>query len=49
MQYEAKFPESTPTELSTSTGTTVDTLSQTNTNTSEVSENAILIINLQKR
>ena len=41
--------ESTPTEVSTSNDTIVDTPSQTNANTSQVSETAILIINLEKK
>ena len=41
--------ESTPTEVSTSNDTIVDTPFQTNANTSEVSETAILIINLEKK
>ena len=41
--------ESTPSEVSTSNDTIVDTPSQTNANTSQVSETAILIINLEKK
>ena len=44
-----KIEESTPPEVSTSTDTIVDTLSQTNGNTSEVSETAILIIHVDKK
>ena len=39
----------TPTEVSTSTETIFDTPSQTNASTSEVSKNAVLIINLEKK
>ena len=40
--------ENAPTEVSASNDTIVDTTSQTNTNTSQVSETATLIINLEK-
>ena len=41
--------ESTPTEVSTSNDTIVDTPSQTNANTFQFSETATLIINLEKK
>ena len=41
--------ESTPTEVSASNDTIVDTPSQTKTSTSEFSETATLIINLEKK
>ena len=41
--------ESIPTEVSASNDTIVDTPSQTNANTSQFSETATLIINLEKR
>ena len=41
--------ESTPTKVSTSNDTTVDTPSQTNANTTQFSETATLIINLEKK
>ena len=41
--------ESTPTEGSASNDTTVDTPSQTNANTTQFSETATLIINLEKK
>ena len=41
--------ESTPTEVSASNDTIVDTPSQTNANTTQFSETATLIINLQKK
>ena len=41
--------ESIPTEVRTLNDTVVDTPSQTNANTSEVSETAIFIINLEKK
>ena len=41
--------ESTGTEVSASSDTNVDNPSQTNANTSQVFETAILIINLKKR
>ena len=40
--------ESTPTEVSASNDTIVDTPSQTNANTSQNSETTILILNLEK-
>ena len=40
--------ESTPTEVSASNDTIVDTPSQTNANTFQFSETATLIINLEK-
>ena len=41
--------ESTPTEVSASNDTIVDTPSQTNVNTTQFSETATLIINLEKK
>ena len=41
--------ESTPTEVSAANDTIVDTPSQTKTSTSEFSETATLIINLEKK
>ena len=41
--------ESTPTEVSASNDTIVDTPSQTNANTTQFSETATLIINLEKK
>lgn len=41
--------ESTPFELSTSADTIVDTPSESNANTSKVSETAILIENMERR
>ena len=49
LNFLTSIEESTPTEVSTSNDAIVDTSSQTNANTSEVSETAILIINLEKK
>ena len=49
LNFLTSIEESTPTEASASNDTVVDTSSQTNTNTSEVSKTAIFIINMEKK
>ena len=49
LNFLTSIEESTPTDASASNGTVVDTSSQTNINTSQVSKTAILIINMEKK
>ena len=49
LNFLTSIEESTPTKASASNDTVVDTSSQTNINTSQVSKTAILIINMEKK